>query len=195
MASVEILASVDSPHTRAGGVEPTGDVSCATAPWYALWTRSHCERLVEDQLVAKGFHAFLPTIDVWSWRAGARHRIQLPMFPGYLFLNHDLDKAAYTEVRKARGLVCILGEGWDRLAAVPPCEIEAIQRIVQSRTPVFPHAYLRMGQRVRLTRGPLAGVEGVLVRQKPDKGLLVLSIELLRRSVAVEVDCTWVAPA
>lgn len=164
-------------------------------PWHALWTRSHCERLVWDQLTTKGFHAFLPTIDVWSRRAGVRRRIQVPMFPGYLFLRYALDKAAYIAVRKTRGLVSILGEQWDSLAVIPTREIDAIQKVVQTRIPVSAYAYMRAGQRVRITDGPLANVEGILVQQKPEKGLLVLSIDLLQRSVAVEVDCTWVVPA
>ena len=164
------------------------------AHWYALWTRSHCERLVHDQLIAKGFDAFLPTIDIWSRRGGVRRRIQGPMFPGYLFLHHAVDKTRYIEVQKTRGLVRVLGERWDRLAPVPDEEIDAIQAVLRARVPVFPHAYLREGQRVRIARGPLAEVEGVLVRQNPTTGLLVLSVELLRQSVAVEVDCTCVAP-
>ena len=163
--------------------------------WHALWTRSHCERLVWDQLTTKGFHAFLPTIDIWSRRSGVRHRIQVPMFPGYLFLHQTMDKASYIEVQKTRGLVCILGERWDRLAVVPDREVESIQTVLQARLPVLPHAYLRDGQRVRINRGPLASLEGLLVRQKPNQGLLVLSVELLKRSVAVEVDCTWVVPS
>jgi len=163
--------------------------------WYALWTHSHSERLVHDQLIAKGFDAFLPTIDIWSRRGGIRHRIQGPMFPGYLFLHHAVDKSSYIEVQKTRGLVRVLGERWDRLASVPDEEIEAIHAVLRARVPVLPHAYLREGQRVRIVRGPLADVEGVLVRQNPTTGLLVLSIELLRRSVAVEVDCTWTVPA
>lgn len=164
--------------------------------WYALWTRSHCERLVTEQLAAKGFHSFLPTIDVWSRRAGVvRRRIQVPMFPGYLFLRHAMDKQSYIEVSKARGLVRVLGESWDRPAPVPDHEVEALQTVVQARVPVLPYAYLRDGQRVRIIRGPLADVEGLLVRQKPSTGLLILSVQLLQRCVAVEVDCTCVAPA
>lgn len=171
------------------------DTSLMSAQWYALWTRSHCERLVWDQLTAKGFQAFLPTIDIWSRRAGVRHRIQVPMFPGYLFLRHAMNMASYTEVRKARGLVRVLGERWDRLAAIPDAEIDAIQIALQARVPVLPYAYLHEGQRVRITCGPLADVEGILVRQQPNKGLLVLSVGLLKRSIAVEVDCTCVVPA
>lgn len=169
-----------------------GDRSCAR--WYALWTHSHCEQLVHDQLIAKGFEAFLPAIDIWSRRGGVRHRIPRPMFPGYLFLRHAIDKASYIEVQKTRGLVRVLGERWDRLAPIPDGEIDAIQAVLQARVPVLPHAYLHEGQRVRITRGPLADVEGVLVRQNPRTGLLVLAVQLLRQSVAVEVDCTGVAP-
>ena len=100
--------------------------------WHVLWTCSHCEQLVYDQLAAKGFHLFLPKVDVWSLRSGLRHRIRAPMFPGYLFLHQAMDKASYTEVRKARGLVRILGEQGNRLAVVPDEEIEAIQRVLRA---------------------------------------------------------------
>ena len=163
--------------------------------WHALWTRSHCEQLVHDQLAAKGFDLFLPMIDRWSRRGGLRHRIRIPMFPGYVFLHGVADKASYVEVVKARGLVRVLGERWNRLATVPDGELEVIRRIVGARVPALPYAYLREGQRVRITRGPLEDVEGILVRTKPNRGLLVVSIDLLQRSVAAHVDCTWVVAA
>ncbi len=158
--------------------------------WYALWTQSHCEELVRDQLDAKGFHLFLPKIEVWSRRNGVRRRILTPMFHGYLFLHHVMDHLSYVEVRKARGLVRILGDRWDCLATVPDTEVEAIQKVVNADLPALPHPYLREGQRVRITGGPLAGVEGILSQTNVNKGLLILSIDLFRRSVAVEIDCT-----
>jgi len=85
--------------------------AAAACPWYALYTRSHCEYLVYEQLVAKGFDLFLPTIQVWSQRAGVRHRIAVPLFPGYLFLYSRVDSVIYLEVRQARDLVRILGQG------------------------------------------------------------------------------------
>jgi transcription termination/antitermination protein NusG len=163
--------------------------------WYALYTRSHCEQLVYEQLTAKGFHLFLPRIDIWSRRGGTRHLISVPMFPGYLFLRHAIDKISYIEVRKARGLVRILGERWDKLIAVPDAEIDAIQTSLQASVPVMPHPYLREGQRVRITQGPLRGVEGILLQSKPAKGLLILSVGLLQRSIAVEIDCSVVTAA
>jgi transcriptional antiterminator NusG len=163
--------------------------------WHALYTRSHCEQLVCEQLAAKGFHLFLPRMDVWSQRAGKRHRISVPMFPGYLFLQHGIDKRSYIEVKKARGLVRILGESWDQPSLIPDAEIEAIQITLRAAVPIMPYPYLQEGQRVRITQGALRGVEGTLVQNKPTKGLLVLSVELLQRSIAVEIDCSAVTAA
>jgi len=172
------------------------DGAVSTSPaWHALWTQSHCEQLVHDQLAAKGFDLFLPKIDQWSRRGGLRHLIRVPMFSGYVFLRGAMDKASYIEVLKARRLVRVLGERWDRLATIPDGEIEAIRRIVDAGAPALPYAFLREGQRVRITHGPLADLEGILVRTKPNRGLLVVSVDLLRRSVAAHVDCTWVVPA
>jgi transcription termination/antitermination protein NusG len=165
-----------------------------TAAWYVLWTRSNCEQLVCDQLAAKGFHLFLPTMEAWVRRGGRRSLGPVPMFPGYVFLNHTLDKWSDVEVRKARGLVGILGNCWNERAVVPDAEVNAIRRVVDIQVPVMVHPYLRQGQRVRIVRGPLTNVEGLLVRTKPTKGLLVLSVDLLHRSVAVEVDCTLAVP-
>ncbi|MGH3118774.1 MAG: transcription termination/antitermination protein NusG [Nocardioidaceae bacterium] len=178
---------------RPGGLE--APVAPTNPNWYVLWTRSHCEQLVHDQLAAKGFKLFLPTLEVWSRRGGVRRVCRVPMFAGYLFLHHALDKWSDVEVRKARGLVAILGDRWDQRAVVPEREVNGLQKVVGGRVPARPHPFLREGQRVRITGGPMADVEGILLRSKPSKGLLVLSVELVCRSVAVEVDCTLAVPA
>jgi transcription termination/antitermination protein NusG len=163
--------------------------------WYALWTHSHCEQLVHDQLAQKGFAAVLPTVDVWSRRRGKKRLVQAPMFPGYLFLRAVIDKAAYIEVAKVKGLVCMLGERWDRLTVIPDAEMQAIERVTATRQPVLPHPYMKEGERARIIGGPLAGVEGILVETRAEQGLLVLSLHLLQRSVAVVVDGLDVVPA
>jgi transcription antitermination factor NusG len=91
--------------------------------------------------------------------------------------------------------VRLLGQRWDQLEAVPDSEVDAIQKLVRSELPVFPYPFLREGQRVRITNGPLADVEGILVRGNPKKGLVVVSVGLLRRSVAVQLDCTLLEAA
>ena len=162
--------------------------------WYVLWTRSQCEQMVCEQLSDRGFRLFLPTLDVWVRRNGIRRHATVPMFPGYLFLNHVMDKTSYLEVIKARGLVRVLGDRWDALADVPDYEIAAIQRIHQTGVSAVSHPYLRVGERVRIAQGLLEGVEGILLRTRPEKGLVIVSVNLLQRSVAVEVDCALVAP-
>jgi len=165
------------------------------ANWYAVWTRSHSEQLVADQLTGKGFQVFLPKISIWSRRGGVRHVIQVPMFSGYLFLHEAVDKKTYIEVQKARGIVRILGERWDRLTPIANVEIESLQRVLDAQITLAPYPYLHEGQHVRITGGPLKGVEGILVKNKMRKGLLVLSVNLLQQSVVALVDCTWVVPA
>ncbi len=174
-------------HGEAGGIPE--------ARWHALWTRSHCEQKVYDQVAARGFRVFLPMLEAWSRRRGYRQRSRGPMFPGYLFIHHAMDKTSYLALYETRGLIRLLGDGWERVAVVPDREIQAIQRLEASRVPAVPYPYLREGQRIRITHGLLAGVEGLYVRSKPSKGLVVISIDLLRRSVAVEVDSTVVEPA
>jgi transcriptional antiterminator NusG len=165
-----------------------------TESWYALWTHSHCEQLVHDQLTQRGFRAFLPTVDVWSRRRGIRRLVRVPMFAGYLFVHHLMDKHAHVEMKKTRGLVRVLGERWDQLAVISNEEMASVQRVANANTPVLPFPYLREGQRVRITAGPLSGVEGFFVDGNAQRGTLVVSVHLLQRSVSVAVDATDVAP-
>jgi transcriptional antiterminator NusG len=189
------MATVDPALSHPRGDATSGESERPGARWHVLWTHSNYEQLVYDQLTAKGFRLFLPKLDAWSRRGGVHHLSCDPMFRGYLFLYHVMDKLSYIEVCSTNGLVRILGERWDRLETVPDREIEGIQRVLGAGLLVLPYAYLRKGQRVRITRGPLADVEGILVQSKPKKGLLVLSVDLLQRSVAVHVDCTLVTAA
>ena len=127
------------------------------AAWYALWTHSHCEQIVHDQLEQRGFSSFLPTVDVWSRRRGVRRLVKTPMFPGYLFLRHHMDKESYVQVLRTRGLARVLGERWDRLAEIPDSEMNPVRVAAAAQCRVLPYPYLREGQRARITRGPLTG--------------------------------------
>jgi transcription termination/antitermination protein NusG len=167
-------------HTEVGGTP--------NEAWYAVWLHSHHEQLVARHLSAKGFHTFLPELLTWSKRPGPKVAVRTPMFPGYLFVRDALDKGRYIDMLKVRGIVRVLEAGWSRLTPIPDEEIDAIRQIVQAGIPVFPHAHLRYGDRVRVLEGPLTGVEGIFVQDKPFKGRLVVSVNMLGRSVAVEMD-------
>jgi transcription termination/antitermination protein NusG len=160
--------------------------------WYAIWTRSHCERLVAQQLTARGFSPFLPEIPAVA-KSGHAHRRRnelaaAPMFPGYLFVHDAMTKHRYVEMLGVRGIVRVLEDGWTRLTPVPESDIDAIRHIVESGVPVFPHPLLQHGDRVRVVNGSLTGVEGIFVTDSQQKGRLVVTIDLLGRSVALEVS-------
>jgi len=180
-ATSGVAAGVSKPSAHAG-----------RAAWYAVWTRSHFEHLVADQLAAKGFSPFLPEMGVRSFRSRTPRIV--PMFPGYLFLRHTMEKTSYIEILKARGVVRVLEGGWDRLTPIADAEIERIQRVINMGIAVSEHPYFTEGDRVRVVDGPLTGLEGLFLRDMPNKGRLVLSINLLRTSVAVEVESALVVP-
>ena len=161
--------------------EPNGE-------WYAIWLRSHYEQIVARQLSAKGFETFLPEIATWSKSAGPKRSTRTPMFPGYLFVRGALDKERYLAMLQVRGIVRVLEDGWSRLTPIPPEEIEAIQQLAQADVIVSPHAHLQQGDHVRVLEGPLTGVEGIFVQDNPSKGRLVVSVNMLGRSVAVDLD-------
>jgi transcription antitermination factor NusG len=168
-----------------------GEALMNAESWYAIWTRSHCERLVEQQLTARGFSPFLP--EVATPRLGARraprnHNKAAPMFPGYLFVRDAMTKERYVEMLGVRGIVRVLEDGWTRLTPVPESDIDAIRHILESGVAVFPHPLLRHGDRVRVVNGPLSDIEGIFVTDSQQKGRLVVTIDLLGRSVALEVS-------
>jgi transcriptional antiterminator NusG len=178
---------------RAATQGPASPVTAGTsAAWYAIWTRSHCERLVAGQLAAKGILPFLPEMRIRSSRRGRPAIVRAPMFPGYLFVRQVMDKACYVEMLKIRHIVKVLEDGWTRLTPIPDADMTAIQRIVEADVPAFAHPHLSHGQRVSIVDGPLTGIEGVFVRGQTDQGCLVISIDLLGRSVAVTIDGTAV---
>ena len=166
-----------------------------TKAWHVLWTRSNFEKVVYEQLKEKGYEVFLPLVTEWSRRSDSKKLCQTPMFKGYLFLYGGIDRYAYLDISNTNGLVSILGHRWDRLAHIPREEIESIKLTVSNNIPSVPYPYLEQGDRVRITKGSLANAEGILVKSEPDKGLFVISINLLRRSIAVEVDYSNVVPA
>jgi len=159
-----------------------------TVAWYAIYTRHHHERNVALALEGKGLEAFLPLYtSVRRWKDRDK-KLQLPLFPCYVFLRNPIGR--WQPVLATPGVHSVVGFG-GRPAVIPISEIEAVRRIVGSSVRAEPHPYLRCGDRVRITAGPLQGLEGRLLRKKSLWKLLV-SVEMLQRSVAVEIDATMI---
>jgi transcription antitermination factor NusG len=156
--------------------------------WFALTAKHQHERTVAKLLGAKGFVVFYPTYnEIRRWK-DRKKTLELPLFPGYVFFSGALERRV--EILSTPGVFSIVAFG-DTPAEISAEEIEAIQRATLSHMKLEPHAFLTVGDRVRVTQGPLAGVSGILQRQK-DSCRLVLSVELLGRSAAVEIDATIV---
>lgn len=163
--------------------------------WHVIWTRSNCESLVTEQLQNKGYEVFLPMVTDWMKNEHGRYAIRAPMFRSYVFVYQAIGRHEYLDICKTRGVVTILGQRWDRLASVEEEQIESIRLAVHSSLPCRPYPYLKAGDPVRILRGPLVNAEGVFLKSDEGSGLFVISIDLLQRSIAVQVDCMDVAPA
>jgi transcription antitermination factor NusG len=164
------------------GVEP--------APWWALYTRHQHEKVVAEMLTAKGFEVFLPAYEsIRRWK-DRRKVLSLPLFPCYVFVRGRVD--GRLQVVSTPGVHMLLSRG-EQIAVIPEDEIGAIRRALEGSFRVEPHPFLKVGERVRVTRGSLTGVEGILVRKK-NLCRLVLSVDMLAQSVGVEVDASDVEP-
>lgn len=165
----------------------TGEIS----DWWALYTRHQHEKTVAEVLSAKGFEVFLPlyeSIRCWKDR---NKKLTLPLFPCYVFVRGGLNRRL--QVVTTPGVHMILFNG-ENVATIPEVEIDTIRKAVEGPFRVEPHPFLKCGERVRVIRGSLQGVEGVLVRKK-NLYRLVLSVEMMAKSVSVEIDATDVEPA
>lgn len=164
--------------------------SSAAALWYAAYTSANHEKRVADQLAQKGIENFLPLYDsVRHWK-DRRVRLQLPLFPGYVFVRLPLSEKL--RVLQVAGVAWLVGFG-DKPVSLPEEEIESLRRGARGEVRMEPHPYLTEGRRVRIMRGPLTGMEGILLRKKGGTRL-VLSIDLIMRSIAVDVDAGDVRP-
>jgi transcription antitermination factor NusG len=158
--------------------------------WYAVRIAAGREKAAASQLECKGYEAFLPLYRSrrqWSDRI---KELELPLFAGYLFCRFDFNNRL--PILITPGVQSIVGFG-KAPTPVSDAEVDALRKVIASGAAAEPHAYLSIGQRVRILEGSLTGLEGVLIDLK-NSWRIVLSVELLRRSVAVEIDRAAIAP-
>jgi transcription antitermination factor NusG len=158
--------------------------------WWALYTRHQHEKTVADILEAKGFEVFLPLYESMRRWKDRTKKLSLPLFPCYVFVRGGLNRRL--QVVSTPGVHMVLSHGED-VAIIPQAEIEAIRATVHGPFHAEPHPFLKCGERVRVKHGPLLGVEGILVRKK-NLCRLVLSVDMVAQSIAVEIDASDVEP-
>jgi transcription antitermination factor NusG len=156
--------------------------------WYALRTQHQHEKAAADSLVNKRIETFLPlyqTIRQWNDR---KKRLSLPLFPGYIFIRAGLRR--WRDVVTTPGIWGFVQIG-NHAAAIPDAEIEVVRKIVNGPLQAEPHPFLKCGDWVRVKSGPLRDIQGILVCKK-NHFRLVLSVEMLGKSVSVEVESSTV---
>jgi len=159
-----------------------------TREWFAVQVRASRERLSADHLTHRGYEVFLPCVRHtrrWADRVKQKSR---PMFPGYLFSRFA--PQVFAKLVTSPGVIRVVGNSHGPLP-IPKSEIESIQRIVDAQLTSEPSDVPRAGERVRIEVGPLSGAEGIVLQSRNGRRLVV-SVPLLQRAVAVELDPGWV---
>ena len=154
--------------------------------WYAAYTSARHEKTVAEHLRQRDVECFLPLYEtVRRWNNG-RHRVQMPLFPGYVFVRMEMrDKLRVLQVPGLAQLVTFQGAP----AALPDSEIETLRSALTTGVLAQPHRYLNVGSKVEICSGPLQGMRGVLLRHQ-GQFRVVISVEMIMRSIVVEVDAS-----
>jgi transcription antitermination factor NusG len=159
-------------------------------PWYAVRVKSNCEHTASAGIKGKGFQEFVPSYRTerrWSDRV---REVQAPLFPGYVFAR--LDPHNRLPILTVPGVVGIVSFAKQPIP-IPDAEIDAVHRVLEARARYGPWPFLATGQLVRIEQGALVGLEGILLQIK-SRYRLVISVSLLQRCVAVEVDRDSIRP-
>jgi transcription antitermination factor NusG len=158
--------------------------------WFALYTRTHHEKSVVEHLTQRGIENYLPMYqDVHTWTHNRKVTLDLPLFPNYLFVHIGPHERIRT--LKIPGALSLAGSG-SKPAPLPELEIESLRASLQLSR-FAPHPYLVAGTRARIVAGPLSGMEGIVVRTK-SRLRVVLTVDLIMQSIAVEVDADELEP-
>ena len=164
---------------------PTSAQSAACEPhWYAIYTCANREKSIADQFAQRGVEHFLPQYESMRKWKDRKVRLQLPLFPGYLFVYTALQDRV--RILQVPGVVRLVGFG-GHPSPMPQNEVARIRAFLHLGFRAEPHPYLKIGRHVQVTSGPLVGLRGILIRRK-NKTRFVVSIDLIQRSIAVEMD-------
>ena len=155
--------------------------------WYAVHARSRHENVVYDGLKKRELEVFLPKVQVLSRRKDRRKIILVPLLPGYVFVNSDLNPSHYWDIIKTYGVVRIIGTK-GKPVPVKEQEILSLKTLDGTDRTVKNQAYMKKGNSIMIMEGPLKGLTGFYVRHKGQSDKVVVSVELLQRSLAVEIE-------
>ena len=162
--------------------------------WFAIYVKSRHEFRVRELLSKAQIEAFLPTIERMRKWKDRKKLVTFPLFPGYLFVHIPEQKDIMLSVLKTHGVVRFLGNTPREPDPVPEIQIISLKKLVESKEPIEPYPFLKEGELVRITSGPLTGIEGIL-QEKRGHHILVLSVDILQQGASVKIDACEVEPA
>ncbi len=159
--------------------------------WYCIYVKSRHEFKVFERLTKTGIKSFLPAVErLRKWK-DRKKLVKFPLFPGYLFVYIEKSYELMLKVLKTPGVVTFIKNPKGEPEPVPETEIQPLKRAIESKKDIDPYPYLKEGQKVRIKSGPLEGVTGIL-KKKEKQHYLILSINILQRSVSVKIDTSEV---
>lgn len=156
--------------------------------WYALHCKSRHERQVEARLRAQGLTAYLAEHETLAQWGARRRKVKKNILPGYVLVRAQMDARTHLQVLQTASVVKIVGKPWPRLSWIPDEQIESLRVMLGAQLPVEETVYWEIGDRVEVLAGPLAGLRGYVATNDQRRKRVIVSIDLLRRSVAVEVE-------
>ena len=160
-------------------------LSTQAVQWYSIQTRYRCERKVTAQLQRKGMETFLPLLEQLHHWSDRSQSVYIPLFSGYTFARFELSSGLRLELLHTEGVISLISFRGVPLP-IPAKQIEDLRRLLSQKVPCSLHAFLKIGQKVRIRGGSLDGLEGIL-QQRGDKNL-VISIESIQRAVAITIE-------
>ena len=155
--------------------------------WYAVWTRSQHEAIAGEELAFKGYEIFLPLQVKLSRRKDRKKILKTPLFPGYLFINTEMNTENYIRIVRSRGVVQVLGYHMGTAKAIQDHEIASIKTILDGNIPLQRHPFIPEGASVLVVNGPMKGVMGIL-RQYRGKRHIIVQVQLLKQAVSCEME-------
>jgi len=168
------------------------DPSMNKPAWYAVCTRSRFEKKLLWELTERSVEVFLPMREILSRWKDRKKRIWIPLFSGYIFVNHINTPENRYRVLNVPGAVRFVSIN-GRAEPVPDYQIDAVRRFLEANIAVDPYPYMQVGRRVEIIAGPLKGIQGILV-QKKGRFRFVLKVDLIQQAVSVEVDASDIRP-
>jgi transcription antitermination factor NusG len=171
----------------AGGILQPGLIE-SSPQWYAIYCKSRHERIVDERLMAKGIATYLADREMRVRWGDRQRKARINLLPGYVLVQAEMNAQIYLEILQTRSVVKFVGNPWPNLSRIPDEQVESLRLLLGSHEPFEEVPYWHSGERVEVIGGPLTGLRGVVAGWKNRKNRVVVSIDLLRRSMAVEVE-------